>query len=138
MADRHTLRQRSHNMSRIRSANTTPEWTVRRIMHRLGFRFRLHRRDLPGTPDLVLPKHRKVIFVHGCFWHQHAGCRFAKLLNSRQDYWLPKLTRNVQRDASAKRQLEEAGWQVFEIWECETRNLPAAEAKLCCYFELDH
>ncbi|TPN02786.1 DNA mismatch endonuclease Vsr [Mesorhizobium sp. B2-3-3] len=136
MADRHTPSQRSHNMSRIRSANTAPERTVRQIVHRLGFRFRLHQRHLPGTPDLVLSRHRKVIFVHGCFWHQHAGCRYARVPISSREYWIPKLAQNVQRDADAKRRLEEAGWQVLEIWECETRNLSAAEAKLCCYFEL--
>ncbi|WP_245418739.1 DNA mismatch endonuclease Vsr [Mesorhizobium sp. WSM3864] len=125
-------------MGSIRSADTTPERTVRRILHRLGFRFRLHRRDLPGTPDLVLPKYRTVIFVHGCFWHQHAGCRFAKLPASNQEYWLPKLARNVQRDTDAKQKLQQAGWRVVEIWECETHILSAAEDKLRCYFGSNH
>ncbi|NJO33083.1 MAG: DNA mismatch endonuclease Vsr [Rhodospirillales bacterium] len=135
MVDCHTPSQRSHNMSRIRSAGTRPELIVRKIAHRLGLRFRLHRRDLPGTPDLVFPKHRAVVFVHGCFWHQHEGCRFAKLPRSRPEYWLPKLARNVDRDAEARRLLEAASWQVLEIWECETRNPPAIEDLLRQFFD---
>lgn len=136
MADRHTVSQRHYNMSRVRSRDTAPEHAIRRMAHRLGLRFRLHRRDLPGTPDLVFPRHHKVIFVHGCFWHQHKGCRLARFPTSRQEYWLPKLARTIQRDAEAKQRLEAAGWLVFEVWECETRDIPAAEARLRCYFGL--
>lgn len=111
----------SARMRRIRKTDTVPEMVVRRLTHGLGFRYRLHRRDLPGTPDLVFPCRRKVIFVHGCFWHQH-DCRLGrKQPSTNQDYWLPKLRRNVERDAIASAKLREAGWQVLVIWECWTR-----------------
>lgn len=135
MVDCHTPSQRSRNMRRIRSADTQPERIVRKIAHGLGLRFRLYRRDLPGTPDLVFPKHRSVVFVHGCFWHQHKGCRFAKLPRSRPEYWLPKLARNTERDAEARRLLEAANWRVLEIWECETRSTIATEAILRRFFD---
>lgn len=110
---------RSRTMRAIRKTNTKPEMRVRRRLHALGFRFRLHRRNLPGTPDIVLPKHRVVIQVHGCFWHQHPGCRHATQPRTRQEYWLPKLQRNVARDRSATAALEELGWRVLTLWECE-------------------
>ena len=106
-------------MARIRAADTRPEMVVRRIVHALGYRFRLHRRDLPGTPDLVLPKHRAVVFVHGCFWHQHACRRGRKSPASNRAYWGPKLARNVERDATARMALERMGWRVLTVWECE-------------------
>jgi DNA mismatch endonuclease, patch repair protein len=112
-------------MRRIRKVDTKPEFVVRRAAHRLGYRFRLHRRDLPGTPDLVFPRLRKVIFVHGCFWHQHTGCKLARAPKSRLDYWLPKLRRNQQRDSDAEARLQRLGWDVLVIWECE-----ATEAKV--------
>ena len=121
-------------MRRIRKTDTKPELLVRRLAHALGFRFRLHRRDLPGTPDLAFLRLRKVIFVHGCFWHQHAGCRLARLPKSRPEYWLPKLRRNKERDEEACANLGELGWEVLVVWECETadpRTLgPALEAFL--------
>jgi DNA mismatch endonuclease, patch repair protein len=123
----------SARMRLIRKINTKPEMIVRRLVHRMGFRFRLHRRDLPGTPDLVFPRLRKVIFVHGCFWHQH-DCRLgAKQPTANRAYWLPKLARNVERDHQACRQLAGAGWGVLIIWECQTRaphNLPALIRRL--------
>ena len=128
MADRHTPAQRSANMARIRAEHTKPELRVRRAAHALGFRFRLHRRDLPGSPDLVFPRLRLAIFVHGCFWHQHPGCRRAVLPASRQDYWLPKLARNRARDAAARAALEAEGWRVVELWECGLASEAAAEA----------
>lgn len=106
-------------MSRVRGKDTKPEWAVRRLLHRLGYRFRLHRKDLPGTPDIVFGGKRRVIFVHGCFWHGH-GCRIGRPPKSRQDYWLPKLEENRLRDASQIRQLVDSGWQVLTIWQCET------------------
>ncbi len=112
---------RSENMRRIRSGNTAPELAVRRLLHGMGYRFRLHRRDLPGTPDIVLPKHRAVIFVHGCFWHQHTGCAECRIPNSRREYWEPKLARTQQRDAEHIRALKRLGWRVLVIWECELR-----------------
>lgn len=111
----------SDRMRRIRKTDTGPEMIVRRLAHGLGYRFRLHRRDLPGTPDLVFPGRRKVIFVHGCFWHQH-HCRLgSKQPATNRDYWLPKLKRNVERDAIAVAKLRKAGWQILVIWECEVR-----------------
>ena len=107
-----------------------PELLVRRAAHALGFRFRLHRRDLPGSPDLRFPRHRKVIFVHGCFWHQHEGCRLARLPKSRLDYWLPKFARNVERDGIARTALEAAGWRCLIIWECETQSPKMLETVL--------
>ena len=106
-------------MRRITKTDTKPEFAVRRAAHRLGYRFRLHRRDLPGTPDLVFPRLRKVILVHGCFWHQHVGCRLARQPKSRPDYWLPKLERNWKRDAETQATLRELGWDVLVVWECQ-------------------
>ncbi|HVB81059.1 MAG TPA: DNA mismatch endonuclease Vsr [Candidatus Binataceae bacterium] len=113
---------RSALMSRIRSSGTKPEIAVRRALHGMGFRFRLHRRDLPGKPDIVLPKYKLVIFVHGCFWHQHPDCKLASRPKTRGEYWGPKLTSNVARDQRHLRALEEMGWRVETVWECETRD----------------
>lgn len=111
----------SARMRRIRKIDTKPEMVVRRLAHRMGFRYRLHRRDLPGTPDLVFPGLRKVIFVHGCFWHQH-DCRLGlKQPSANPGYWLPKLARNVERDYQARTKLAREGWDVLVIWECQTR-----------------
>src|SRR5437588_5757441 len=101
---------RSENMRAIRSKGMRPELAVRSLIHRLGYRFRLHRKDLPGKPDLVFSSRRKVIFVHGCFWHQHAGCREGRVPGTRRDYWGSKLRRNQERDAENQARLEEAGW----------------------------
>lgn len=120
MADSLSSEQRSALMARIRSSNTLPEMRVRRVAHAIGYRFRLHRCDLPGTPDLAFPRLRKVIFVNGCFWHQHPGCRLARLPKSRREYWIPKLTRNRERDREAVENLQKRGWQSKTIWECET------------------
>ena len=113
---------RSEVMSRVRSKDTTPEIAVRRALHAAGLRFRLHRRDLPGRPDIVLPGRRTVVFVHGCFWHSHAGCKRARTPATRLDYWLPKLRRNVERDQASEAALKAAGWRVLVIWECEARS----------------
>ena len=120
---------RSEIMARVRSKNTTPEMAVRRTLHAAGLRFRLHRADLPGRPDIVLPGRRAVVFVHGCFWHSHPGCKRARIPATRREYWVPKLLRNVERDRTAAAALQRAGWRVFITWECETR-LPAALAAL--------
>ena len=106
-------------MARVKAANTRPEIAVRRPVHGLGYRFRLHRRDLPGTPDLVLPRHRAVVFVHGYFWHPHSCPRGRRQPASNQTYWRPKLARNVARDANARSALERMGWRVLTIWECQ-------------------
>jgi DNA mismatch endonuclease, patch repair protein len=112
---------RSENMRRIRSKGMLPELAVRSMVHRLGFRFRLHRKDLPGKPDLVFVSRRKVIFVHGCFWHSHQGCKSAHKPQSNLTYWKPKLERNQARDARNIEALTAAGWKSLIIWECETR-----------------
>lgn len=109
-------------MRRIRSKGMKPEIAVRSLVHGLGYRFRLHRRDLPGAPDLVLPRHKKIILVHGCFWHQHPGCREGRVPGTRQDYWQPKLSRNVERDAENEARIRALGWAVLVVWECELKD----------------
>ena len=113
----------SERMRNIRKTDTKPEMVVRHLTHRLGYRYRLHRRDLPGTPDLVFPKLRKVIFVHGCFWHQHDCALGRKQPSTNTHYWLPKLSRNVERDHEVRASLEKLGWRTLLVWECETRDL---------------
>jgi len=108
-------------MAGFRSKDTKPEMLVRRALHRLGYRFRLHRRDLPGKPDIVLPKYRTVILVHGCFWHQHEDCRDARMPRTRQDYWAEKFRRNRERDEQNSVALAALGWRVAVIWECDAR-----------------
>lgn len=120
MADVLTGAQRSWCMSRVRDKNTGPEIRVRQLLHRAGYRYRLHVRDLPGRPDLVFPWRRAVIFIHGCFWHQH-GCRNCRPA-TRADYWSAKLSRNVARDADNAEALRRLGWSVLTIWECQTRD----------------
>lgn len=135
MSDRLTAAERTERMRRIGSRNTKPEISVRRMLHALGFRFRLHRRDLPGTPDIVLPGRRKIIFVHGCFWHQHDGCRLKRQPKSRPDYWLPKLQRNVARDRETRQKLEESGWVCLIVWECELKEREALSARLRSFLD---
>ncbi|MBZ4370067.1 very short patch repair endonuclease [Corallococcus sp. AS-1-6] len=118
--DKISRKRRSANMSRIRAKDTQPEVLVRRIVHAAGYRFRLHRRDLPGRPDLVFPGLRKIIQVHGCFWHQHARCVDGRVPRSNAGYWGPKLERNKQRDVEVERALTKLGWSVLTVWECET------------------
>lgn len=122
--------QRSRLMSRIRGKDTRPELRVRQVTYALGFRFRLHRRDLPGSPDLVFASRRKAIFVHGCYWHRHAGCRYAYSPKSNAEFWQAKFAANVARDQIATNALRELGWQVLVIWECETRNAEALQSRL--------
>lgn len=113
---------RSRTMRAVRSYNTTPEMTVRRFLHAEGLRYRLHDRRIPGVPDLVFASRRVLVFVHGCFWHQHPGCSAAKRPASRLEYWSRKLDRNMERDRSQQAALTSVGWKVMVIWECETRN----------------
>lgn len=121
MADSLTPEHRSWNMSRIKSKDTKPEKIVRSILHRMGFRFRLHRKDLPGSPDIVLPKHHTVIFVHGCFWHRHEGCKECTTPKTNTKFWLEKFQKNIERDQNAQRSLDELGWHVVTVWACETK-----------------
>jgi DNA mismatch endonuclease (patch repair protein) len=112
---------RSRLMARIRQQGTRPEMIVRRILTALGYRYRLNRRDLPGSPDIAFQGRRKVLFVHGCFWHSHSGCRFATVPKTRTEYWTEKLASNRRRDARLEQALRDAGWQVAVVWECETK-----------------
>ncbi|MGA7887129.1 MAG: DNA mismatch endonuclease Vsr, partial [Acidobacteriaceae bacterium] len=128
--DVHTREQRSRNMAAIRSANTRPEMRVRSALHRLGFRFRLHRKDLPGRPDIVLPKHRTVVFVHGCFWHCHR-CKYGSVIPAtRAVFWAAKRGGNVDRDRRNAAALRKLGWRVLVLWECEVRTEEATFARL--------
>ena len=120
--DKISPKKRSENMRAIRSENTKPEVRVRKAAHAMGYRFRLHRRDLPGKPDLVFAGRQKLIFVHGCFWHQHEKCRDGRVPLSNSAYWRPKLARNVARDAENAGRLKQDEWKVLVIWECETDN----------------
>lgn len=117
-----TKEQRHKNMSRIRGENTKPEEIVRKYLFSRGFRYRKNDRRYPGKPDIVLPKYKTVIFVNGCFWHRHEGCRYASVPKSRQDFWLPKLQGNVERDQRNIEALKKAGWSVIVIWECEIKS----------------
>lgn len=122
MPDVHTPEQRSFNMSRIKNRDTKPEMRVRSITHGMGYRYRLHRKDLPGRPDLVFPSRKKVIFVHGCFFHMH-DCRYGQVVpKTNAEFWAKKRRSNVERDARNITELKGGGWQVFTVWECETRN----------------
>lgn len=121
MADVHDKKTRSYNMSRIGGKDTKPELLVRQFLHANGFRYRLHAKDLPGKPDIVLPKYRTVILVHGCFWHQHAGCRYFVVPKTRTDWWMEKIGKNVANDAKAEEILKNAGWRVLTVWECELK-----------------
>ena len=127
--DNRTPKQRRQIMQAVKTKNTAPEITVRSALHALGYRFRLHRNDLPGKPDIVLPRHKKAIFVHGCFWHAH-DCPKGRPPKSRLDYWLPKLEKNVQRDKTNIEQLAALGWDVLVIWQCEVREADFLAAKL--------
>jgi len=122
--------ERSDIMRKVRSKDTSPERKVRSLLHRMGFRFRLHRKDLPGNPDIVLPKHSAVVFVHGCFWHRHPGCSRTRTPASRREYWLPKFDRTVRRDADNQAALRRLGWKVIIVWECELRDAEDLEKRL--------
>lgn len=122
--------RRSALMRRVRQRDTDPELVVRRVAHALGYRFRLHRRDLPGTPDLVFPRYRVALFVHGCFWHRHEGCPRATTPKSRRDYWLPKFAANVERDRRKEEALKSLGWRVLIFWECEINDANSLKRRL--------
>jgi DNA mismatch endonuclease (patch repair protein) len=121
MGDVHTKSQRSYNMSRIKGKNTKPEILVRKFLHSKGFRFRLHVKNLPGKPDIVLPKYKTVIFVHGCFWHGHSNCKYAKLPETRKEWWQKKIERNKELDTINKRKLRKEKLKVVEIWQCKLK-----------------
>ncbi|MEM8950528.1 MAG: very short patch repair endonuclease [Pseudomonadota bacterium] len=135
MADDQVSALRSRIMKSVPRADTKPELVVRRLCHSMGHRFRLHRRDLPGSPDLVFPRLSKIIFVHGCFWHRHPGCSKATMPKSRQQFWTQKFDNNVLRDARSEEQLWQMGWTVAIVWECETRNKAALQTRLANFLE---
>ena len=122
-------------MSRIKSKNTTPELTVRSLLYHMGFRFRLHRKNLPGKPDIVLTKYKTVIEVRGCYWHRHKGCREASVPKTNTDYWMKKFNRNVERDKENEKRLKALGWDVIIVWECETENHKTLMDKLDNLFQ---
>lgn len=129
---------RSRTMRAVHSKNTTPELTLRRLLHRAGYRFRLHRKDLPGSPDLVFPGRRAVVFVHGCFWHGHKCKRGARAPKSNVDYWSAKITRNIARDARSLEALQAAGWRAAIVWECELKDAQAVLARIAVFLEGNH
>lgn len=132
MTDTRTKEQRSHIMKSVRTKDTGPEWTVRRLLFSMGYRYRLHRRSLPGCPDIVFPSRKKAIFVHGCFWHAH-GCEKGQAPKSRHDYWGPKLAANRRRDARNLKSLKALGWNVLTVWECEIHNAKSLKNKLVSF-----
>lgn len=129
MADVHDKETRSYNMSQIKSKDTKPEILVRKFLFSKGFRYKLHDKALPGKPDIVLPKHKTVIFVHGCFWHGHAGCKYFVVPKTRIKWWLNKIATNKNNDLKSKRLLTKAGWKVITLWECNLRK-PKADRTL--------
>ena len=132
MVDKLTPEERSINMSRIQSKDTTPEMIVRKLIFSKGYRYRLHQKDLPGKPDIVLPSKKKIVFVHGCFWHQHNDpkCKIARMPKSKTEYWIPKLKRNVERDTEHQKSLRSKGWRILVVWECETNDIKKLSRKL--------
>ncbi|MYB15475.1 MAG: DNA mismatch endonuclease Vsr [Chloroflexi bacterium] len=139
MTDVLTPEQRSYCMSQIRAKDMQPEMAVRSMIHRLGFRFRLHQKNLPGNPDIVLAKHRAAIFVHGCFWHWHPDpkCPIARLPESNVEYWGPKLARTRERDAEHLAELSRLGWRVLVIWECDLQSPESLVNRICSHLKLD-
>lgn len=132
--DTRSPEQRRRIMQAVKSKDTRPEMLVRRLLHSMGYRFRLHRKDLPGKPDIALPKHRKAIFVHGCFWHAH-GCPKGQPPKSRLDYWQPKLDQNVERDRTKIEQLTAQGWRVLVVWQCETKDINVLAQRLKAFVD---
>lgn len=130
MTDVHSPQIRSYNMSRIRSKNTKPEMLVRSFLHKQGFRFRLHDKKLPGKPDIVLPKYKTIIFIHGCFWHGHKRCKYFVVPKTRTKWWLDKINGNVERDKKNVRKLKKIGWNVIKIWECRVKDLGNLKLKI--------
>lgn len=135
MVDTLSREDRSRRMSKIPNKGSEPEMKLRQLIHRMGFRYRLHVKDLPGTPDLVFPSRRAVIFMHGCFWHRHDGCKLARLPKSRLEFWLPKLEGNRMRDQLHQQLLRDLGWRVLVVWECElkdTERVSSAVRRFLC------
>lgn len=138
MADVHDKATRSYNMSRIKGKDTKPEMLVRKFLHANGYRYRLHSKDLPGKPDIVLPKYRTIIFINGCFWHGHEGCKFANIPKSNQDYWMTKIVNNISKDSKNIKELKQIKWNVITIWECNLKPKKQRRTLEKLLFELDH
>lgn len=136
MADVHSQEQRSRNMAAIRAKDTSPEIAVRRLLHRLGYRYRLHVKDLPGKPDIVLPRFHAIVEVRGCFWHRHPGCRYATSPATRQEFWQAKFKENMARDRRVEELLSQQGWRLEIVWECEIREMATLETKLVKFLSL--
>lgn len=134
MADRFTPEERSRIMAKVKGRNTKPEILVRRLLHRLGYRFRLHRKDIPGKPDIVLPRHRKIILVHGCFWHGH-DCKRGTRPEANADFWNAKIKKNMERDARNTEELRRLGWDVLILWSCEIKDSDKLAERLQCFIE---
>lgn len=130
-----TREKRSQIMSRISGKNTKPELIVRSLLHSMGYRFRLHRNDLPGKPDIVLPKHGKIIFVHGCFWHGHNNCNRSKRPTSNKMFWQDKLDKNIERDSVTNKNLKKLGWEVLIVWSCEVKDIDQLKNKLLSFLD---
>ena len=131
-----TPAERSERMSRVRSKDTKPEMQVRSLVHRMGFRYRLHDRNLPGNPDLVFPSRCKIIFVHGCFWHRHGSrCEYTRWPKSKLDFWKPKLEQNHERDKVVRRELRKLGWRVLVVWECQLKNIDVLATQVRAFLE---
>ena len=126
--------RRSRNMSAIKSKNTRPEIKVRKVLHSMGYRFRLHSKDLPGSPDIVLPKYKTVIFVHGCFWHRHENCKYASTPKTRKEFWNKKFEENIKRDSEIQDKIKNLNWRSVVIWECETKNMEDLRDKIIDVF----
>ena len=126
--------QRSKNMSAIKSKNTKPEIKVRQILHSMGYRFRLHSKNLPGSPDIILPKYKTVIFVHGCFWHRHENCKYASTPKTRQEFWNEKFETNIERDLQIQEKIKNTDWRSVVIWECETKNIDNLKGRIIDIF----
>jgi DNA mismatch endonuclease, patch repair protein len=137
MVDILTTAERSKRMSLIKGRDTKPEMAVRKLVFSMGGRYRVHRPDIPGRPDMAFIAKRKVIFVHGCFWHMHRNCKKARPPKSNQEYWMPKLNRNVERDKAILEKLEREGWEYLVIWECEVPSIEALKAKLANFLSLN-
>lgn len=132
--DVHSPEIRSYNMSKIRGKNTKPEIRVRSLLHQAGFRFRLHDKSLPGKPDIILPRYKTVIFVNGCFWHRHTGCKYASLPKSKIDFWKNKFDLNMKRDRQVSEELKKMNWRQLIIWECEIKNPDKVQKKIKEFF----
>ena len=130
-----TPAQRSERMSRVRSKDTKPEMLVRSLVHKMGYRYRLHARDLPGKPDLVFPSRGKIIFIHGCFWHRHGTCKYTRWPKSKLDFWKPKLEANRRRDQAVRRSLRRTGWKLIVVWECQLANAAKLGTRLRKFLE---